>query len=83
MQNQVLELGAALASIDGDFRRRDRVERLKESPLSVVVYELSAMERTTTSASSVRLIAMAKQVLGGKMTYDAFAAHCRDVTGTA
>lgn len=81
-QQQVLELlGAALASIDGSFTRRNRVERFKDEPLGTVLSELSRMERETTSASSVRLIAMAKQVLSGKTAPDAYVERCNNVIG--
>lgn len=81
-KHEVLELlASALASIDGDSVRRNRVRRLRESPGGLVLDELSAMERATSSVNSVRLIAMAKQVLTGKATGESFFAACRAVIG--
>lgn len=80
--NEVLELlASALASVDGDSVRRNRVRRLRQSPLRLVFDELSAMERANTSVNSVRLIAMAKQALAVKATGETFVKACRVVVG--
>jgi hypothetical protein len=81
-QQHVLELlGAALASVDGDFNLRNRVERVKGDALPVVLSELSLLEREATDVTIVRLIATAKQVLVGKGASDAFVKLCNGVAG--
>jgi hypothetical protein len=81
-QEQILEcLGAAFFGVDGDTRRGKRLERFKSEPLGIVLSELSTMERETTDARSVRLIATTKQVLTGKQTFATLEALCHKTLG--
>jgi len=81
-QEQILEcLGDAFSGIDGDTRRRKRLDRIKSDSLGVVLSELSTMERETSEAISVRLIATTKQVLIGRLPSETLETLCRKTLG--
>ena len=81
-QVHVVELlGSALESVDGNAGRRKRVERAKRFALSALIAELSLIERETSDATLVRLIATAKQVLTGRRSPEEFIELCDKVTG--
>ena len=74
-------LASALESIDGDSKRRNRVRGLRGKPLGLLLEELSVLERETSDVNSVRLIALAKQVLAGRRASEEFVMRCRRVIG--
>lgn len=74
-------LAGALSSVDADYQRSKRVTRMADLPVSLLLNELSNVEREARDATSIRLIATAKRTITGKTEGREFLALCDRVMG--
>ena len=73
-------LAGAIATIDHDELRADRIRALKSQVVVAIVHALSAWQGEPTDATSLLLMAMTVQVLKGRRTLDELDALCAAAT---